>query len=142
MAGNRYLVTGGAGYVGTHLVLARGERGDQVVVLDDLRQGHRGALPPGVELVRADIADRHALEEVFAAWRFEAVFHFAALSLVGESMREPLRYCAENLSNSLRLAEAAVEAGGPPLVVFSPPGLVWEPGRTPVRGNGELPPPN
>src|SRR4028118_1179840 len=69
MAEIAYRVTGGAGYVGSHLVLALVERGDRVVVLDDLRQGHRGALPPGVELVRADIADRHALDEVFAAWR-------------------------------------------------------------------------
>ena len=61
MAERTYLVTGGAGYVGSHLVLALVERGDRVVVLDDLRQGHRGALPPsGAELVQADIADRRA----------------------------------------------------------------------------------
>src|ERR671917_1710492 len=123
MAGGDYLVTGGAGYVGSHLVLALVERGDRVVVLDDLRQGHRGALPlSGAELVQADIADRRALREVFAAWRFEAVFHFAALSLVGESMREPLRYCAENLSNSLRLAAGAGEGRCPRLLLASPPG--------------------
>ncbi len=135
-----YLVTGGAGYVGSHLVLALVERGDKVVVLDDLRQGHLGAVPPGAELVRADIADRHALEEVFADWRFEAVFHFAALSLVGESMREPLRYCAENLSNSLRLAEAAVKAGCLRFVLSSTAALFGNPERTPIDETAKLAP--
>ncbi|MBD0270348.1 MAG: UDP-glucose 4-epimerase GalE [Acetobacteraceae bacterium] len=140
MAGGTYLVTGGAGYVGSHLVLALIERGDKVVVLDDLRQGHRGALPPGAELVRADIADRRALEEVFAGWRFGAVFHFAALSLVGESMREPLRYCAENVSNSLRLAEAAVKAGCLRFVLSSTAALFGNPERTPIDESAKLAP--
>jgi UDP-glucose 4-epimerase len=141
MAGSTYLVTGGAGYVGSHLVLALVERGDRVVVLDDLRQGHRGALPPeGAELVQADIADRRALEGIFASRRFEAVFHFAALSLVGESMREPLRYCAENLSNSLRLAEAAVKAGCLRFVLSSTAALFGNPKRTPIDETAELAP--
>ncbi len=140
MAERAYLVTGGAGYVGSHLVLALVERGDRVVVLDDLRQGHRGALPPGVELAQADIADRRALAEVFAARRFEAVFHFAALSLVGESMREPLRYCAENLSNSLRLAEAAVKAGCLRFVLSSTAALFGNPERTPIDETAKLAP--
>ncbi|GAA0583368.1 UDP-glucose 4-epimerase GalE [Craurococcus roseus] len=140
MAGGTYLVTGGAGYVGSHLVLALVERGDKVVVLDDLRQGHRDALPPGAELVRADIADRRALEEVFAGWRFDAVFHFAALSLVGESMREPLRYCAENVSNSLRLAEAAVKAGCLRFVLSSTAALFGNPERTPIDEAAKLAP--
>ena len=140
MAGGTFLVTGGAGYVGSHLVLALAERGDRVVVLDDLRQGHRGALPETVELVQADIADRRALAEVFAGWRFEAVFHFAALSLVGESMREPLRYCAENLSNSLRLAEAAVRAGCLRFVLSSTAALFGNPERTPIDEGAALAP--
>lgn len=140
MAGKTFLVTGGAGYVGSHLVLALVERGDRVVVLDDLRQGHLGAVPPGAELVRADLADPRALAEVFAAWRFEAVFHFAALSLVGESMREPLRYCAENVSNSLRLAEAAVKAGCLRFVLSSTAALFGNPERTPIDEAAPLAP--
>ena len=140
MAGGTFLVTGGAGYVGSHLVLALVERGDRVVVLDDLRQGHRGAVPATVELVEADIADRRALNAVFSAHRFDAVFHFAALSLVGESMREPLRYCAENLSNSLRLAEAAVRAGCLRFVLSSTAALFGNPERTPIDEAAKLAP--
>jgi UDP-glucose 4-epimerase len=136
----RFLVTGGAGYVGSHLVQALVERGDQVVVLDDLRQGHRAAVPGQAELVVADIADRRRLDEVFAAWEFEAVFHFAALSLVGESMREPLRYCAENLANSLRLAEAAVKAGCRKFVLSSTAALFGDPKRVPIDETADLAP--
>src|SRR3712207_2331744 len=140
MARGAFLVTGGAGYVGSHLVWALVKRGEKVVVLDDLRQGHRGALPPDIDLVEADIADRRAPDEVFGGWRFEAVFHFAALSLVGESMREPLRYCAENLSNSLRLAEAAVKAGCLRFVLSSTAALFGNPERTPIDETAKLAP--
>jgi len=138
----RYLVTGGAGYVGSHLVLALVDRGDQVVVIDDLRQGHRAAVPAAAELIVADLADRRRVEEVFAAWRFDAVFHFAALSLVGESMREPLRYCAENLANSLRLAEVAVRAGCRKFVLSSTAALFGDPKRVPIDEEAELLPTN
>ncbi|MBI0537650.1 UDP-glucose 4-epimerase GalE [Roseomonas sp. KE2513] len=128
----RYLVTGGAGYVGSHVALALQERGDHVVVLDDLRQGHRAAVQPGMELVVADLADRRRVEEVFASWRFDGVLHFAALSLVGESMREPLRYIAENVGNSLWLAEAAVRAGVRRFVLSSTAALFGMPTRIPI----------
>ncbi len=103
-----YLVTGGAGFIGSHLVKLLHGQGHHVVVVDNLRQGHREAVPSGIELVAADLADRAALDAVFARHKFDALFHFAALSLVGESMREPLRYCRENLGNAMNLAEAAV----------------------------------
>ncbi len=136
----RYLVTGGAGYVGSHVALALAERGDDVVVLDDLRQGHRAAVPPGAELVVADLADRRAVAEVFARHRFEAVLHFAALSLVGESMREPLRYCAENTANSLWLADAAIRAGVRKFVLSSTAALFGEPDRIPIDEDAPLRP--
>jgi len=107
----RYLVTGGAGYVGSHVVLALLDRGDEVVVLDNFSTGHRAAVPQGAALAEIDLEDGRALAEVFAAWRFDAVFHMAALSLVGDSMREPLRYIRTNVGNSIGLAEAAVRGG-------------------------------
>ena len=104
----RYLVTGGAGYVGSHVVLALLDRGDEVVVLDNLSTGHRAAVAPGAEFVKADLACAKDVAEVFAGWRFDAVFHLAALSLVGESMRQPLHYVRANVNNSVGLAEAAL----------------------------------
>ena len=73
----RFLVTGGAGYVGSHLVAALVERGDTVVVLDNLRTGHRGAVPPGVRLIVADLADTGTVDAVLADGPWHAVFHFA-----------------------------------------------------------------
>jgi len=139
MAG-RFLVTGGAGYVGSHIVKALVARGDAVVVLDDLRQGHRAAVPAEAELVVADLGDRRRVAEVFAAWKFDAVLHFAALSLVGESMRDPLRYCVENLSNSLSLADAAVKAGCLRFVLSSTAALFGFPKRVPIDEAAEVAP--
>jgi UDP-glucose 4-epimerase len=136
----RFLVTGGAGYVGSHIVLALRERGDEVVVLDDLRQGHRQAVAPGAELVVADIADRAQLANVFQKWQFDGVLHFAALSLVGESMREPLRYMAENLSNTLWLAEAAVKAGCLRFVLSSTAALFGLPDQIPIDEDARIAP--
>ncbi len=134
------LVTGGAGYVGSHVVLALLERGDHVVVLDDLRQGHLGAVPAGVELIRGDAGDQAVLQDAFARHRFDGVLHFAALSLVGESMREPLRYCAENLSTTLRVAEAAVKHGCKRFVLSSTAALFGLPERIPIDEEAKLGP--
>jgi UDP-glucose 4-epimerase len=140
MGGGCYLVTGGAGYVGSHVVRALVGRGDAVVVLDDLRQGHRAAIPPDAELVVADLADRRRVAEVFAGWKFDAVLHFAALSLVGESMRDPLRYCIENLSNSLTLADNAVKAGCRRFVLSSTAALFGFPKSIPIDEDAEVAP--
>jgi UDP-glucose 4-epimerase len=127
----RFLVTGGAGYVGSHLVAALLDRGDQVTVLDNLRTGHRAAVPAGANLVVADLADGDKIDAVLAnpgqghagqghagqgqagqgapAW--DAVFHFASLSQVGESMRMPMRYLLDNAANGIRLIDACVRHG-------------------------------
>lgn len=107
----RFLVTGGAGYVGSHLVAALCDRGDEPVVLDNLSIGHRQAVPDGVRLIEADLADPQAVDAVLADGPWDAVFHFAALSQVGESMREPLRYLIENGGNGMRLIDACVRHG-------------------------------
>ena len=107
----RYLVTGGAGFVGSHLVAALLDLGDACGVLDNLRTGHAGAVLPGARAVVGDLADQAALDRVLADGPWDAVFHFAALSLVGESMREPLRYLGENFGNGLNLLQACVRHG-------------------------------
>ena len=128
----RYLVTGGAGYVGSHVVLALLDRGDDVVVLDNLSTGHRAAVPAGVQLAQVDLADHRDVAEVFAAWRFDAVFHMAALSLVGDSMKRPLHYIRTNVNNSVALAEAAVAAGVRRLVFSSTAAIFGVPKVTPI----------
>lgn len=107
----RFLVTGGAGYVGSHLVAALHDRGDAVVVLDNLRTGHRGAVPTGVRLIEGDLADEALVANVLNDGPWSAVFHFASLSQVGESMRAPLRYLIENAGNGIRLIDACQRFG-------------------------------
>ncbi len=87
----RILVTGGAGFVGGFAARHLHARGHHVRALDDLSQGHRGALPPGL-LIEGDIADGEALRELLGSERIDAVMHFAAPCSVGESVREPERY--------------------------------------------------
>src|ERR1700761_4983414 len=107
----RFLVTGGAGYVGSHLVAALLDRGDSVTVIDNLRTGHAAAVPHGAALVTADLADADTLDDVLAEGPWDAVFHFASLSQVGESMRMPMRYLLDNAANGIRLIDACVRHG-------------------------------
>jgi UDP-glucose 4-epimerase len=107
----RFLVTGGAGYVGSHLVAALLDRGDDVTVLDNLRTGHQAAVPTGARLVVADLADIAPLDALLNDGPWDAVFHFASLSQVGESMRMPMRYLLDNATNGIRLIDACVRHG-------------------------------
>lgn len=107
----RFLVTGGAGYVGSHLVAALVAEGAEAVVIDDLRQGHRAAITAPAELIVGDLADPGSRAAAFARGPFAAIFHFAALSLVGESMQDPLRYFRENVGNGIALIGDAIHHG-------------------------------
>jgi UDP-glucose 4-epimerase len=136
----RFLVTGGAGFVGSHVVLALVERGDEVVVLDNLRQGHRAAVPFGVRLVEADLADRAQVEAILAEGPWHAVLHFAALSLVGESMREPYRYLIENGTNGVRLIEACVRHRVQRFILSSTAALFGTPEQVPIVEEARIDP--
>ncbi len=136
----RYLVTGGAVYFGSHLVLALAERGHDVTVLDNLRQGHRAAIPAGVRLVEADLADAAAVDAVLADGPWHAVFHFAALSLVGESMREPFRYLLENAVNGIRLIDACTRHGVRRFVLSSTANLFGTPETIPIAEDAPIDP--
>jgi len=101
----RILVTGGAGYVGSHCVRALCDADHEVVVFDNLTAGYPQAVDGRAAFVNGDLAAAGQLEGVFVGGGFEAVMHFAALADVGESVREPLRYYENNLVSSLRLVE-------------------------------------
>ena len=107
---DKVLVTGGAGYIGSHACKVLKAQGFDPVVFDDLSTGHRAAVRFG-ELEQGSLLDRARLDEVFARHRPVAVMHFAALSLVGEAMRQPGRYWRVNLNGALNLIEAALAAG-------------------------------
>jgi UDP-glucose 4-epimerase len=136
----RFLVTGGAGFVGSHVVLALAERGDEVVVLDNLRTGHRAAVPAGVRLIEADLADADAVKAALADGKWDAVLHFAALSLVGESMREPFRYLLDNVTNGIRLIDMCVCHGVSRFVLSSTAAIFGTPERVPIAENAALEP--
>lgn len=134
----RALVTGGAGYVGSHLVLLLADQGHSVTVLDDLRQGHRAALPPGVRLVVDSIGSPTVEPLLAEGW--DTVFHFAALSLVGESMAQPMRYFLENAGAGLRLIDACVRHGVTRFVLSSTANVFGEPQRVPIDEDSALAP--
>lgn len=115
----RFLVTGGAGFVGSHMVAALRDRGEEVVVLDNLHTGHRGAVPSDVRLIEADLGDSERLDAVLGDGQWAGVFHFAGWTQVGESMRMPMRYLQENAGNGFRLIDACVRHGVDRLVFSS-----------------------
>jgi UDP-glucose 4-epimerase len=134
----RFLVTGGAGYVGSHLVDLLVRRGAEVVVIDNLRQGHREAIPPGVRLVIGDISHTDVLDAVLAEGPWHGVFHFAALSLVGESMGEPLRYFRENAGGGMTLIDACIRHGVDRFVLSSTANLFGQPERVPIDEDARI----
>ena len=102
------LVCGGAGYIGSHNVRVLLARGEDVVVVDNFLTGHRASLPDGVNLYEGDIRDGALLDQVFSSHRVDAVLHFAASSLVSESMEQPLKYFHNNVHGMQTLLEAMV----------------------------------
>lgn len=126
------LVTGGAGYVGSHCVRALAAAGHRVHVLDNLSAGHAAAVDPAATLVVADLSDARRLDEIFAAGRYDAVMHFAAFIEVGESVKEPLKFYENNVANSVRLL-AAMKAHDVRRMVFSSTCAVYgTPARVPI----------
>lgn len=99
------LVVGGAGYIGSHMVWLLGQKGAEVVTLDNLCSGHRDAVLCG-KFVHGDIADRELLDQVFSEHKFDAVMHFASHIQVGESVKNPAKYYENNVVNTLNLLNA------------------------------------
>lgn len=135
----RVLVTGGAGYIGSVTAARLLEAGHQVTVLDDLSTGHADAVPEGAEFVYGPITDAGS---VLSAGHFDAVMHFAAKSLVGESVTAPERYWGNNVSGTLALLEA-MRANGVGALVFSSTAAVYgEPNSVPITVGAATAPSN
>jgi UDP-glucose 4-epimerase len=128
----RVLVTGGAGYIGSVCVERLRMSGHAVTVLDNFSEGHRGAVDPGAELVELDLADAPRLVETVGRVAPEAVIHFAAHALVGESMANPGKYFRNNVAAGLNLLEAAVQAGVRKLVFSSTCATYGMPATVPI----------
>lgn len=127
----RYLVVGGAGYIGSVVARHLAEAGHHVVVLDNLSKGHEWALPSGVPLRRVDLLDPVGVSEVVAEG-FDAVLHFAALSLVGESVDQPVKYFRTNIGGTLNVLDAMRQAGVKRLVFSSTAAVYGEPESVPI----------
>ncbi len=135
------LVTGGAGYIGSHCVATLVDRGIDVVVVDDLSKGHKAALKGG-RFYQGSVADKDFLNEVFTEESIEAVIHFAAYSLVGESMQIPEQYFRNNVTAGLSLIETMIEHKVPYLVFSSTAATFGEPERVPIEENDRQIPTN
>jgi UDP-glucose 4-epimerase len=110
-SGMTVLVTGGAGYIGSHIVQELVDRQQPVIVLDNLSTGFRHAVPPGARLVVGDVGDESLVSRLMAEHRVEAVMHFAASSVVPDSVANPIGYYSNNTAGSLALLRAAVRTG-------------------------------
>jgi UDP-glucose 4-epimerase len=143
----KILVTGGAGYIGGTVAGLLAENGHEAVVFDNLSHGRRDLLPAGVEFVEGELADRPALENLFASAKrqahpFDAVLHFAALIEAGESMIHPEQFFRNNTASTLSLLEAVL-AEGPRRLVFSSTAAVYgEPEVIPIKEDAQLLPTN
>lgn len=118
------LITGGAGYIGSHMAFALLDQGDEVVVLDNLSTGVRGQVPEAALFYEGEVADRELVARILADHGVEAVLHFAAAAVVPDSVAEPLRYYANNTAASRDLIETCVN-GGVKHFVFSSTAAVY-----------------
>jgi UDP-glucose 4-epimerase len=126
------LVTGGAGYIGSHMVHALVDAGERVVVLDNLSTGFDWAVAPAATLVIGDTGDQALVDRLIADCGIEAIIHFAASIVVPESVAEPLKYYRNNTANSRSLIECAVRGGVRRFVFSSTAAVYGNPARSPV----------
>jgi UDP-glucose 4-epimerase len=126
------LVTGGAGYIGSHAMLALKDAGWSVSVIDDLSNGTRSAVPEGVPFYEGNIADRALVERIFAEQGIQAIMHFAGSIVVPESVEKPLFYYANNTVATHALISAAVDAGVKHILFSSTAAVYGAPEKVPV----------
>ena len=126
------LVTGGAGYIGSITAELLLERGEQVIVLDNLDRGHRSAIPTGVAFYEGNVGDREMISRIAHECEIEACIHFAALAYVGESVAEPARYFHNNVEQGIALIDSLVNAGVRRIIFSSTCATYGEPQQLPI----------
>ncbi len=128
----KILVVGGAGYIGSICAELLLDEGHEVVIFDNLTEGHRRAVDARAAFIEGDLADRQKIEAAFSKTRPDAVMHFAASALVGESMRDPSKYFRNNIANGLNLLDALVATGVPRIIFSSTCAIFGPPERLPI----------
>lgn len=131
----KILVTGGAGYIGSITTEQLINKGYEVVVFDNLFQGHRDAIHQKATFIQGDLANRVVLEKVFSNHDIDAIMHFASYTLVGESVQKPFMYLGDNVKNGLNLLELAVNYGVRKFILSSTANLFDRPDRIPIAEN-------
>ena len=128
----KILVVGGAGYIGSVCAELLLDQGHGVTIFDNLSEGHRRALDPRAEFVEGDLVDRQSIEKTLAKQQPDAVMHFAANALVGESMQNPSKYFRNNVANGLNLVDAMISAGVAKIIFSSTCAIFGPPERVPI----------
>src|SRR2546423_14390827 len=128
----KILVVGGAGYIGSVCAELLLDQGHVVAIFDNLSEGHRRALDSRAEFVQGELEDRRSVEKLLRSQRPDAVMHFAANALVGESMQNPSKYFRNNIANGLNLLDAIVAAGVGKIIFSSTCAIFGPPERVPI----------
>jgi len=136
----KILVTGGAGYIGSVVVEELVKQGEDVVVFDNLYQGHKAAVHPDAIFVKGDLADRAAVDALFDEHQPEAIMHFASHTLVGESMEQPFLYLGQNVTNALNLLQSAVAHNVKKFILSSTANLFDDPEKMPITEDERIVP--
>lgn len=136
------LVCGGAGYIGSHTVYKLIEQGKDVVIIDNLQSGHMGAVHPKAKFYKGDIRDAAILDKIFTENKIQSIVHFAANSLVGESMIKPLLYFNNNVYGMQILLESMVKHDIKNIVFSSTAAVYGEPKKIPILEDDETNPTN
>jgi len=135
----KILVVGGAGYIGSHMVLHLQAKGFEPLVLDNLSTGHRHAVNHA-ELIIGDMGDTALLEKIFSSHSIRAVMHFASFIEVGESVRDPLKYYENNVANTIRLLRSLIQWNINTIIFSSSAAVYGEPHHTPINETHPLAP--
>jgi UDP-glucose 4-epimerase len=138
----KVLVTGGAGYIGSVTTRKLIEEGYDVVVFDNLVYGHEQVVPKQAKFIKGDLQDKQTILSAVRNEKIEAVVHFAAFALVGESVKEPLKYFRNNVAGGLNLLESMKECGVDKIIFSSSAAVYGDPGRIPIQEDDHKDPTN